>query len=152
MLNEPEPGILPDLAYRLPPASSLSSNLGKRAPCYCSLLKLAPAQVVSTGDVFAGFANRHFRNCFDDPFEIGLTDPGCFAIGRGIAKIDRDRYAVSHRELDSIQIVAEKLIQSQNTFLDSVQNLFWCLPLGLVTQMKRMPRLIRHNPNVALID
>ena len=52
-----------------------------------------------------------------------LTDPRRFAIGRRIAKVDRDRHAVANGKLDRVQIIAEILIQPQHTFFDLLENL-----------------------------
>src|SRR5262249_17449833 len=104
------------------------------------------------GDVLARFADGHLRNGFDHPLEIVLTDPRRFAIRGGIAKVDRDGHALAHGEFHGVQVVAEKLIQSQYALLDSLQNLLWRVPLSLVAQMKRIPRLVRHDPDVPLIN
>src|SRR5207249_9614910 len=50
------------------------------------------------------------------------------------------------------QIVTEKLIQPQHSLFDFSQNLFRRVPLRLVAQMKRVPWLVRHDPDVALIN
>ena len=80
------------------------------------------------------------------------TDPRRFAIRRGIAKVDRNRHAVAHGEFHGVKVVTEILIQSQNALLDLLQNFLRRMPLRLVTQMKRIPWLVGHDPDVTLIN
>src|SRR5437762_10229066 len=49
-----------------------------------------------------------------------------------IAKINRDRHAVAHGELHRVQVVTEKLVQSQYALFHSLQDLLRSMPLGLV--------------------
>src|SRR5207247_10239757 len=63
-----------------------------------------------------------------------------------------NRHAIANGKFHGVQIVTEKLIQSQNALLDLLQNFLRCVPLRLVTQMKRIPWLVRHDPDVALIN
>src|ERR1051326_830247 len=79
---------------------SMSRELAERALSHCGLEIFAPAQIVAAGNVFARFADRHFRNGFQYPFEISLTNRARFRVRRGIAKIDRVRNAIPNRELD----------------------------------------------------
>src|SRR6202040_4483765 len=124
--------------------------LAQRASRGPGLDKFAPAQIISTGLMLARFANRHLRDCLDHPFEVRLTNGHDFSIRRGITKIDRDRNAIADGELDGVQVVAEVLIQLQDTALDILQYFLWGLPLGLISQMIRMPRIVGHDPHIAL--
>jgi hypothetical protein len=116
------------------------------------LEEFAPAQIIAAGNMFARFADGHFRNCFHDPLEIFLTNPRRFTIGRRIAKVDRDRHALANGKFDCIQVVTEILIQPQHTFFHFLENLTRRIPFGLIAQMKGMPRLVRHDSHVPLID
>src|SRR5439155_16691148 len=66
--------------------------------------------------------------------------------------INRYQHAYAHVELLRVQVENEKLVQSQYAILDPLQNLLWRVPLGLITQMKRIPRFVRHDADVALVD
>src|SRR4029450_4298071 len=55
-------------------------------------------------------------------------------------------------EFHGVKVVTEKLIQSQNALLDLLQNFLRRVPLRSVTQMKWIPWLVGHDPDVALIN
>ena len=61
--------------------------------------------------MLARLANRHFRDRLDHPFKVRLTNGSHLGIRRGITKIDRDRHAIAHGELNRVQVVTEILIQ-----------------------------------------
>ena len=115
-------------------------------------MNLPQLKLSRPGCMFPRLADRHVGDRFHDPFEIRLAHARCFGVRRRIAKIDRHRHAVANRELDRVQIVTEILIQRQHAFLDFFQDLARRLPLGLVTQMIGMPRFVRHDAHVPLID
>src|SRR5437762_5703792 len=131
---------------------STSRELAEFALVHCRLHVFAPAQIITAGFVLARFADRHFGNGFDHPFEICLTDVSCFGIRCGITKINRDRHAVANRKLDRVQVVTKKLVQRQHASLDFLQDFHGRLPFSSISQMIWMPRLVRHKPHVSLID
>ena len=138
-----------DAQKRVPPSSF---QIAQRAPRGPGLNKFSPAQIISTGLMLARFANGHFRDRLDHPFKVRLTNRSHFGIRRRITKIDRHRHAIADGELDRVQVVTEVLIQLQDTALDILQYFLWGLPLGLISQMIRMPRIVGHDPDIALID
>src|SRR4029077_5821791 len=81
-----------------------------------------------------------------------LTDPRRFAIRCRIAKVDRNGHSVAHCEFHGVEVVTEELVQSQNALLAPVKNFFRRMPLRSVTQMKRIPWVVGHDPDVALIN
>src|SRR6266404_9181071 len=138
--------------YRFGANCAILRELTQLAPCHCRLQVFTPAQIITPGFVLARFADCHFGDRFDHPFEICLTDVRCFRIRRGIAKINGDRHAVANRKLDRVQVVTKKLVQCQHILLDSFEDFFRRLPFGLIPQVIRMPRLVRHDAHVPLID
>src|SRR5439155_22836217 len=100
----------------------------------------------------ARHADIHYSDCIHHPIKVVMTDPSRFAIRGGIAKDDRKRYAIAQGEFHGVQVVTEKLIQSQNALLDLLQNFLRRVPLRSVTQMKGIPWLVGHDPDVTLIN
>src|SRR5262245_52856270 len=100
--------------------------------------------------MFPRLANGHFGDRVHHPLEVVFTNECRFAVRSGIAKVDRNGLPVAHGEFHSVEIVTEKLIQSQNALLDFLQDFFWSVPLRSVTQMKRVPWLVGHDADAAL--
>ena len=57
-----------------PGAEPALRQLVERAPCRPGLHKLAPAQVILAGQMFARLPDRHVGHSFDDPLKVRLAD------------------------------------------------------------------------------
>ena len=90
-----------------------------RAVSWLSLQQRVPAIASPVAAVASALRTASSATAFDDPVEVVVADRVQVGVGRGIHEVDGVRNAVLDRELDGVQVVAERAAQRERVALDA---------------------------------